>query len=255
MARGETSRPKETARAGRRVALPVLPAEPLPAGRFSEWLSATRSAREERRDVGVPCGECNACCRSSLFIHIGPEEADTLAHIAPELLFPAPGLPAGHVLLGYDKKGRCPMLKARGCSIYEHRPRTCRDFDCRTVAATGMALDGAQQAIAEQARRWRFEHAAPEDDGQQAAVRAAAAFLVERGPELLPGSLPGHPLQLALLAVRVYEVFHELSGGARTAQTSDADLARAILTAMTRGEKSAPSARATSVKRGARTPT
>ncbi len=237
----------------RRVALPLASASAaVPAGDFSEWLRSTRGAREQQRDVDVPCGECTACCRSSLFIHIGPDEHDTLAHIDRALLFPAPGAPPGHVLMGYDRQGRCPMLSASGCSIYEHRPRTCRDFDCRAVAATGLALDEAQRAIAEQARRWRFEHPTSQAEREHAAVSAAATFLLERGPALLPGALPSHPLQLALLAIRVYHVFASESGddGERP---SDAELARAVLTAMSQRQESAaaPAARATSVKRAA----
>jgi uncharacterized protein len=232
------------------VALPVVPAAaPLPAGAFSEWVRTTRSARERECAVAVPCGECNACCRSSLFIHIRPEETDTLAHIDPRLLFPAPGAPPGHQLLGYGKRGACPMLSDSGCSIYEHRPRTCRDFDCRTVAATALVLDHAQQAIAEQAQRWRFEYPRDEDDRQHVAVRAAAAFLVERGPELLPGLLPSHPLQLAMLALRVYDVFYALGNGSQQTRPPDAELARAILTALARGKDDEAPAGATSVKR------
>jgi hypothetical protein len=155
------------------------------------------------------------------------------------------------MLMGYDRHGRCPMLTAAGCSIYEHRPRACRAFDCRTVAATGVALEQAQHAIAAQALRWRFEHPLPEDEQQHGAVRAAAAFLLERGPQLLPDLLPSHPLQLALLAIAVYEVFSD--PGAAQPRPSDAELAGAVLRAMAPpGEPVADAparARATSVKR------
>jgi hypothetical protein len=142
------------------------------------------------------------------------------------------------------------MLKDSGCSIYEHRPRTCRDFDCRTLAATTLVLDHAQQAIAEQAQRWRFEYPRDEDDRQHVAVRATAAFLLERGPELLPGLLPSHPLQLAMLAVCVYDVLYALGDGSQQTRPPDDELARAILTAMARGEDDETPARAISVKRG-----
>lgn len=245
----------------RRVALPVVAsqaplaaAQPLAAGGFSEWLRVTRTSHNQQREVAVPCAECRACCHSSLFIHIAPDERDTLAHIAPGLLFPAPGAPPGHLLMGYDRHGRCPMLTDAGCSIYEHRPRTCRAFDCRTVAATNMVLDQAQHAIAEQARRWRFEHPLPEDERQHAAVRAAAAFLVERGPQLLPDALPSHPLQLARLAIRIFELFCAPGTTEDAARPSDAELASAILRAM--ASHTAPAAaaaparaRASSVKR------
>src|SRR5689334_12051664 len=99
----------------------------------------------------VPCGACTACCTASQFVHIGPDEADALAHIPAELLFPAPGLPRGHVLLGYDEHGRCPMLVDDGCSIYAHRPQTCRTYDCRVLPAAGVAADEDQPGVARQA--------------------------------------------------------------------------------------------------------
>ena len=39
----------------------------------------------------VPCGNCTACCTASQFIHIGPDETDTLAHIPASLLSPHRG--------------------------------------------------------------------------------------------------------------------------------------------------------------------
>src|SRR5688572_23451385 len=102
----------------------------LAAGRFSEWLVEMQHALRGERDAAVPCDGCTACCTSSQFIHIEPDETETLAQIPRELLFPAPGSP-GHVVLGYDDHGRCPMLVDEKCSIYEHRPRTCRTYDCR----------------------------------------------------------------------------------------------------------------------------
>src|ERR1700675_3707326 len=100
----------------------VTKREELPAAGFSSWLRRTRNAQMEKGSASVPCGECVACFTSFYFIHIGPEESQTLNRIPKELLFPAPGLPKGHVLLGYDEKGRCPMLVDGKCSIYEHRP-------------------------------------------------------------------------------------------------------------------------------------
>ncbi|MDQ3896986.1 MAG: hypothetical protein M3326_07025, partial [Actinomycetota bacterium] len=82
--------------------------EELPAGDFSSWLVEMRGALRGENPATVPCGGCTACCRSSKFIHIGPDETDTLAHIPPELVFPAPR-PRGHFVLGYDEHGHCPM--------------------------------------------------------------------------------------------------------------------------------------------------
>src|SRR6187549_2212977 len=99
------------------------------AGPFGAWLTAARaSLRGEGRGLDVPCGDCRGCCTSSLFVHVAPDETSTLAVIPKRLLVRAPGRPRGHRLLGFADDGACPMLKARACSIYERRPRTCRDY-------------------------------------------------------------------------------------------------------------------------------
>ena len=133
--------------------------ELLAAGAFSAWLGGMQAALRGEQGSDVPCGTCTACCTSSQFVHIEPDETDTLAHIPSELLFPAPRAPRGHVLMGYDERGHCPMLVDAKCSIYAHRPRTCRTYDCRIFPATGVEVDaddGTKAAIGFQSRRWRF---------------------------------------------------------------------------------------------------
>lgn len=151
---------------------------PLAAGRLWEWLAGMQRALRGEADADVPCDGCTACCRSSQFVHIRPEETATLARIPAALRFPAPGLPDGHVVLGYDERGRCPMLGEDGCSIYDARPRTCRTYDCRVFAATG--VDADKPAVAERARRWRFDMTTDADRTLGDALRAAAAFVRER---------------------------------------------------------------------------
>jgi len=151
---------------------------PIPAGEFSAWLTDMQAAISGERDSTVPCGGCTACCTSSQFVHIGPDEVDTLAHIDPRLLFPAPRLPKGNVVLGYDEVGRCPMLIDNVCSIYEHRPRTCRTYDCRVFPAAGVEPDD-KPLVAERARRWEFEYADDDARALHDAVRAAAQFVRE----------------------------------------------------------------------------
>jgi Fe-S-cluster containining protein len=154
---------------------------PLAAGAFSDWLTGMRRALRGEGDSDVPCDGCTACCTSSQFVHIGPEETDTLARIPAELLFPAPRLPEGNVVMGYDEKGHCPMLVDGACSIYEHRPRTCRTYDCRIFAVTAIELDEvAKPEIARRVRRWRFSYDTAEDSALRDAVRA-----VERHEDLL----------------------------------------------------------------------
>jgi uncharacterized protein len=163
------------------------------AGEFERWLTGMHAARRGQRDSDVPCDGCSACCASSQFVHIEPDEIDTLAHIHAALRFPAPGQPSGHVLLGYDEQGRCPMLGDHGCTIYEHRPRTCRTYDCRVFTATGVEPDASQPAIRAQVRRWRFEVTTPEARAQWRALHEAAAPAPD---EATP------PLARALRAIR-----------------------------------------------------
>jgi Fe-S-cluster containining protein len=183
-----------------------------PAGAFSAWVRDTRRVRRlELAEADVPCGTCTACCVSSLFVHVEPDEAATLARIPKKLLFPAPGLPNGHVLMGHDERGHCPMFVDGGCSIYEDRPRTCRDFDCRVFAATGISpnMSGAQGAIVERVRTWKFDVPTAADRKKMAAVHEAGVFLQKHGGELRPGLLPESATQRALLALEIYPVFVE----------------------------------------------
>jgi hypothetical protein len=185
-------------------------ARDLPAGDFGAWRARLCAVLRDEADADVPCGECCACCATGHFVHIGPEETDTLARVPGELLFPAPGMPAGHVLLGYDDRGRCPLLDDRGrCRIYEQRPRTCRVYDCRVFTAAGIDADRGE--ITRRARRWRFACPAPGDADQLAAVRTAARFVREHAAAFPGGAVPEDPAQLAVLAVRVAQVF--LPGG------------------------------------------
>ena len=142
--------------------------------RFSEWFDEFDAASE----MQVPCGACTACCTSSQFVHIEPDETETLARMPAALRFPAPGLPKGHVVLGYDERGHCPMLVDGACSIYEHRPRTCRTYDCRVFAVTGVEPEG-QPAIAARVREWRFEI-----DDREAVGRAARRGAAPTGPPI-----------------------------------------------------------------------
>ncbi len=194
----------------------------LPAGEFGAWLAQMRLALRHERDSEVPCGDCCACCSTSHFVHIGPGEVETLAVVPHSLLFPAPGMPDGHLVLPYDERGRCPLLDEAGrCSIYDHRPLTCRTYDCRVFAAAG--LDADREEITARARRWRFSCPAPEDAEQKAAVRAAARWIREHAAAFPGGVVPEDPPQLAVLAVRVADVFLASAPGATGDEAAVAD--------------------------------
>lgn len=215
MARRQTPARREAAK-GKPAADPATDAPArLPAGDFSTWLTAMGSALRGERGADVPCGTCTACCTSSQFVHIGPDETDTLARIPRALLFPAPGLPRGHVLLGYDERGHCPMLVDNRCSIYAQRPRTCRTYDCRVFAAAAVQPDDDKPLIAQQAGRWQFELDAPADRSRQAAVHAAARFLEQHRNLLADHLTPRNATQLAVLALEIHALFlqHDQSTG------------------------------------------
>lgn len=179
----------------------------LPAGQLGPWLDATRRSAAGEADADVPCDGCTACCRASYFVHIEPDEVDTLRRIPAALRFPAPGRPKGHVLLGYDERGHCPMLVDDRCSIYEDRPRTCRAFDCRVFPAAGLSPEGAHEVeIAQRARRWRFDLTAADDLARAEAVQDAARFLTDHAGEL-EGLVPHRAGDLAVAAIRVHEHF------------------------------------------------
>jgi uncharacterized protein len=167
----------------------------IDAGSFAAWRDEVVRAltSPDAPEVDVPCGDCTACCSSSMFVHIGADESEALAHIPAQLLVAAPGAPAGSKVMGYDEHGRCPMLGEHGCTIYEHRPRTCRTFDCRVFAATGVPVEGADKVlIAERVAKWRFR--IDSDDDREARARVVAAVELLRG-EALDG------VRLALAAV------------------------------------------------------
>jgi uncharacterized protein len=147
----------------------------LAAGDFGAWLAGMRAAVRGERDADVPCNGCTACCTAAQFVHIGPDETATLARIPRKLLFPAPLMPGGHVVLPHDARGHCPMLVDARCSIYEDRPQTCRTYDCRVFAATAVEPDDG--LIAERAARWRFTYASEADRARHDEVRTTAVAI------------------------------------------------------------------------------
>ncbi len=91
------------------------------------------------------------------------------------------------------------MLRDDGCSIYEHRPRTCRTYDCRVFPATGIEPDGDQEPIAQRARRWRFDFPTEGDRAEHEALRSAAASLPDDA---------GTPAQRAVRVIQVHPGAH-----------------------------------------------
>jgi len=199
-------------------------AHPLPAGEFSAWLRGMRRALAGGPGMEVACGSCVGCCTSSYYIRVRPHEATALSHIAPELRRAAPGEPEGTWLMGYDAQGHCPMFTTGGCSIYPHRPETCRTYDCRIFTAAGMNAGAGRNMINERIARWRFDYASDDARREHRAVTAAASFLRQHPVRFPGGHVPSRPADIAVLAVKAYAVFMD-------EPDSDADAAAGIVAA------------------------
>jgi uncharacterized protein len=214
----------------------------LAAGDFSSWLIEISDAIRGKRASDVPCDGCTACCTSFQFVHIGPDETDTFSHIPTKLLFPAPMLPRSHVLLGYDERGHCPMLIDNCCSIYEHRPRTCRTYDCRIFPSAGLAVDDDKVLIARQAQRWQFSFPSAADWNRHVAVQAAATFIRQHPDQLPTGAVPANATQLAVLAIRLHHLFlrRDEATGCTTVVDPDPDV---VQTEMVRLMEARPTGR------------
>jgi uncharacterized protein len=182
--------------------------QPLDAGDFGSWVVGMQAAIKGDAGSDVACGSCTACCSSSQFVHIGPEETATIARIPKALRFAAPGLPKGHVLLGYDDQGKCPMLVNNRCSIYEDRPRTCRTYDCRIFPAAGLDLQETDKGlIARQVQRWYFTYASHGDEVRHEAIRAASSWITKHLHELPRETVPANTTQQAVMAFRIHGAF------------------------------------------------
>ncbi|MCB1000545.1 MAG: YkgJ family cysteine cluster protein [Ilumatobacteraceae bacterium] len=176
----------------------------LDAGPFGTWLDGMLAAMRGNGDADVACGTCTACCRSRQFVHVGADETEALAHIPADLRTPAPGRP-GDVVIGYDAEGRCPLLGENGCTIYDHRPRTCRVYDCRVFEAAGIAPDGDQPLIVDRARRWRFAESSARDALRRRAVELTAAALDD--PSSHPdGRVPIRAVHRASMAIGLHHL-------------------------------------------------
>lgn len=186
---------------------------PLPAGEFSRWLLDYLRAQSQPEPTSeVPCGDCNACCKSSFYIPIHSAERETIALIPVSRLTRAANTNEPRWVLDQSVTGACPMLVDDACSIYAQRPRTCRRFDCRVFNAAGLSLgSGAQAALNERVWQWQFHYPSDSDAACQSAVLAAVAFLKRCADLIDPDVAPKDAGALAKAAAVVYELFLEPS--------------------------------------------
>lgn len=177
------------------------------AGEFSDWINSFLGTMKGESSGDVPCGDCVGCCTSSKFVLVRPTDFEAISIIPEELLFPAPGLPKGYQLMGYDEQGHCPMFKSGKCSIYELRPETCKQYDCRVLAATGANIEGESKEIVETITSWQFEFSDNESRNKEKALKRAMLFLKENSEFFPRGYIPNTDSQISALAVRIYKEF------------------------------------------------
>ena len=83
---------------------------------------------EERN--AVPCGNCHACCRNER-IFLSPEHGDDPAQYYTTPTRKGLDGPIEWMLL-HKSNGNCIYLDEQtGCTIHDHAPWACRQFDCR----------------------------------------------------------------------------------------------------------------------------
>lgn len=132
------------------------------------------------------------------------------------------------------------MYSGDRCLIYQFRPCTCRSYDCRIFTAAGIdAGDDSKAQINQRVRRWKFSYLTSRDLDQHSAVLAAAKFMQERSGCFPAGMVPDNPTQLALLSIKVYEVFLNRRDecGKRGHKPSDRKIVKAITAALEKFEE------------------
>ena len=179
----------------------------VPAGPFSSWLREMRAALAGNEGMNVACGSCRGCCTSSYFIKVRAHEHAALESIGADRLRPLPGATNGAQLMGFHENGHCFMFSKGNCTIYTHRPETCRTYDCRVFAAASMTAGEGKTEINERVASWRFDYPTARDRDEHRAVTAAANFLRQHVVRFPSGHVPSRPSDIAVLAVKAYQVF------------------------------------------------
>jgi uncharacterized protein len=176
-----------------------------PAGHFGTWLREMRAVLKGERQADVPCDGCVGCCVSSYAIPLRPADSVALETVpARYLRIPVAG---GLARMEYREDGTCPMLEAGRCNIYADRPQTCRDYDCRIYAATGLLPDGERPVIRDRVLEWRFDFPDHGELAQLDALRRAAGFIREHAELFPPATRADSAAAAAVLALKTWPLF------------------------------------------------
>lgn len=77
--------------------------------------------------VAVPCNGCTACCRYRVTLdrtRDDPSLYDTEPFLNPITL-------ESELVLKHKPDGTCVHLGEGGCTVHDHAPSVCQEFDCR----------------------------------------------------------------------------------------------------------------------------
>ena len=88
----------------------------------------------------VLCNGCTLCCKGDA-IRILPGDEVALLRVVPHERF------KGELMLDHKDNGDCVYLGDAGCMIHDHKPRMCREMDCRNIAASYRKKQAKQQGI------------------------------------------------------------------------------------------------------------
>ncbi|MEO6080652.1 MAG: YkgJ family cysteine cluster protein [Steroidobacteraceae bacterium] len=200
----------------------------ISAGNFGEWLEVMRAVLRGERDADVPCGDCVGCCVSSYPIPLRPTDHVALQQVpARHLRLPADST-AGLARMGYREDGSCPLLCAGACSIYNDRPQTCRDYDCRIYAAAELMPDGERPVIHQRVSAWRFEFISPEEHDAAEAVRQAAAFIRSHSALFPVAMRADSATATAVLALKTWSLFRNSARPPGTGESPEQAVQRVI---------------------------
>jgi hypothetical protein len=180
-----------------------------------------RAVLRGEAEADVPCDGCVGCCVSSYPIPLRPTDAVALARV-PDRYLQWPSGSGQSARMGFREDGTCPMLSERLCTIYNDRPRTCRDYDCRIYAAAGVLPDGNRPVIQQRVAEWCFTYEDDQASASAAAVHAAADFIRAHAASF-PAAMRAHSATAAaVLAIKVYPLFMDGRDSRPVAELVDA---------------------------------
>jgi uncharacterized protein len=172
------------------------------AGEFSKWLVEIRSSLISDSIMDVPCGKCIGCCVSSKFVRVQAQETMSIKTIPEELLHKTED---GSYNISFQENGHCSMLVDEKCQIYDNRPKSCRQFDCRIYTAAGLLPNRPEEGnIVSRVKDWKFSYDSADSLDCHEAVKETANFIQQNGKHFPGGRTPSDPSQIALVAIKAY---------------------------------------------------